>query len=297
MFETLTLEIDDRVATITINRPDRMNAISDPLTVEYRQAIRELDENDAVRVIIVTGAGDKAFSAGYDLKDYPGAKRSVEDINRRYLDQQDFLLSNWRCTKPVIAMIDGFCLAGGMELALCCDMRYCSDRSRLGVLEARFAGAIGTMMAPWILGSRCRELIYTGDIIEADEALDIGLVDRVFPAETLQAEVMRIAKRMSRVAANCQRWNKKSINQSFETMGLMTALQRGTEMAAIMRTAGSTERDIFDDLRTNDSLQAALDWRKAQFAPFERLPRPGPRKPTEAEEPASLSNRRTGDFR
>ncbi|MBB4235884.1 enoyl-CoA hydratase/isomerase family protein [Rhizobium esperanzae] len=270
MFETLLFEVDDRVAVVTINRPDRMNAINDQLTVEYRALMAELDGNDDVRVIIVRGAGDRAFSAGYDLKEYPGAKRNIEQINDRYLDQQEFLLSNWRCSKPVIAMIDGFCLAGGLELALCCDIRYCSDRSQIGVLEARFAGAIGTMMAPWILGNKCRELIYTGDILDAHEALEVGLVERVFPTASLFEETLLVAKRMSRVAANCQRWNKRSINQSFETMGLFTALRHGADMAAMMRTAGSPERDMFDDLRTNVSLQAALDWRKQQFAPFEK---------------------------
>jgi enoyl-CoA hydratase/carnithine racemase len=278
MYTTLLVEIDDRVATVTIDRPARMNAFSDELTVEYRRVMEELDTDDNVRVVVVTGAGGRAFSAGYDLKDYPGKKRNVEQINGRYLDQQNFLLSNWRCSKPVIAMIDGYCLAGGLEFALCCDIRYCSDVSKIGVLESRFAGGIGTMMAPWILGNKCRELIYSGDILEADEALRIGLVDRVFPKHKLREESMRIAKRMSRVAASCQRWNKRAINQAFETMGLLTALRHGADLASILRIAGSPERDKFDELRTNESLQAALKWRADQFAPFERASSNDPTK-------------------
>jgi enoyl-CoA hydratase/carnithine racemase len=276
-YKTLLIEIDDLVASLTINRPDRMNAISDEMTVEYRHAIAALDKDDAVRVIVLRGAGERAFSAGYDLKDYPGAKRTVEQLNDRYADQQNFLLSTWRCSKPVIAMIDGYCLAGGLELALCCDIRYCSHGSRIGVLESRFAGGIGTLMVPWIIGHKCRELIYTGDTLDAPEALDIGLVDRVFAKETLAEETFRIAKRMSRVAASCQRWNKRAINQTFETMGMMTALRHGIDIASILRAAGSPERDKFDDLRTNESLEAALQWRAAQFAPYERT------KPSEIE--------------
>jgi enoyl-CoA hydratase/carnithine racemase len=271
MYDTLLVEIDDRVATIAINRPDRMNALSDRLAVEYRQLIRELDANDEVRVIVVTGAGGRAFSAGYDLKSDPGGRRNIEQINARFLDQQDFLMSNWRCSKPVIAMIDGYCLAGGLEFALCCDIRYCSDTSKIGVLESRFAGGIGTMIAPWVIGNKCRELIYTGDILNAQEALDAGLVDRVFPQDRLLEETARIAKRMSRVAASCQRWNKRAINQSFETMGLLTALRHGADLAAILRAAGSPERDTFDDLRDTQGLQAALTWRAEQFAAFEKL--------------------------
>jgi enoyl-CoA hydratase/carnithine racemase len=269
-FETLLIEIDDRVATIIINRPHRMNALSDQLTLEYVDAIATLDQDEDVRIIVVRGAGDRAFSAGYDLKDYPSKQRNVEELSERYLSQQRFLLSNWHCSKPVIAMIDGFCLAGGLELALCCDLRYCSARSKIGSLEARFAGAIGTMMFPWVLGARCRELIYTGDTLDAKEALDLGLVDRVFPDDELHAQTLKLAKRMSRVAATCQRWNKRSINHAFEAMGLMAALKQGSHMAAMMRAAGSPERAIFDDLRANQSLQAALQWRAEQFAPFEK---------------------------
>jgi enoyl-CoA hydratase/carnithine racemase len=269
-FNTLLVEIDDLVATVTINRPGRMNAISDELTIEYRQLLSELDKDAAVRVIVVRGAGDRAFSSGYDLKDYPGAKRTVEQLNDRYADQQDFLLSNWRCSKPVIAMIDGYCLAGGLEFALCCDIRYCTDVSKIGVLESRFAGGIGTMVIPWIIGNRCRELVYTGDTLTAAEAKEVGLVDRVFPKDAIVDETMRIAKRMSRVAASCQRWNKRAINQTFETMGLLTALRHGVDTASILRAAGSPERDTFDDLRANESLAAALKWRGDQFAPFEK---------------------------
>src|SRR5438445_10846278 len=102
-YKTLVLDIDDLVASLTINRPGEMNAISDEMTVEYRHAIAALDKDDAVRVIVLRGAGERAFSAGYDLKDYPGAKRTVEQLNDRYADQQNFLLSTWRCSKPVIA--------------------------------------------------------------------------------------------------------------------------------------------------------------------------------------------------
>jgi len=223
-----------------------------------------------VRVVIVSGAGNKAFCAGYDLRDSADApKRSIAELNDRYAWQQTFNLSVWNCSKPVNAMIDGYCLAGGLELASCCDIRYCSDSSRIGALEARFGGGMGTLMLPWILGNRCRELIYTGDILNADEALRIGLVDRVFPQDDLAAETMKIAKRMSRVAASCQTWNKRAINQTFEIMGLHSALRHGLDAASIMRAIGTPEREHFDELRRSEGLPAALAWRKALFAPFE----------------------------
>jgi enoyl-CoA hydratase/carnithine racemase len=269
-YQTLTLTIDDRVASLTLNRPHRMNAISEQLLEEFKQAIAAIDKDDEVRVVIVSGAGGKAFSAGYDLQDSVGRpKPSIAELNERYAWQQTFNLSVWHCSKPVIAMIDGYCLAGALELASCCDIRYCSDTSRIGALEARFGGGMGTLMLPWILGNKCRELVYTGDILSAEEALRIGLVDRVFPKSTLAAETLRIAKRMSRVAASCQTWNKRAINQTFETMGLQTALRHGVDAASILRAIGSPEREKFDELRRTEGLQTALAWRKSLFAPFE----------------------------
>lgn len=269
-YQTLTLTVDDRVASLTLNRPERMNAFSEELLEEFKQAMSTVDRDPEVRVVIVSGAGGRAFSAGYDLKETAGApKRGLAELHARYADQQVFNLSVWNCSKPVIAMIDGYCLAGALELASCCDIRYCSQGSKIGALEARFGGGMGTLMLPWILGSKCRELIYTGDILGADDALRIGLVDRVFPKADLAAETMRIAKRMSRVAASCQTWNKRAINQTFEIMGLTAALRQGTDAAAILRAIGSPERETFDALRGSEGLEAALAWRKSLFQPFE----------------------------
>ncbi|MCW3475517.1 enoyl-CoA hydratase/isomerase family protein [Limobrevibacterium gyesilva] len=269
-YQTLELVVDDRVASLTLNRPERMNAFTEELLVEFKQAIAAVEKDEAVRVIIVSGAGGKAFSAGYDLRDGAEApKRSIAELNERYDWQQTFNLSVWHCSKPVIAMIDGYCLAGALELAACCDIRYCSDTSRIGALEARFGGGMGTLMLPWILGNKCRELVYTGDILPAEDALRIGLVDRVFPQADLAAETMRIAKRMSRVAASCQTWNKRAINQTFEIMGLHSALRHGIDAASILRAIGSPERETFDELRRTEGLAVALAWRKSLFAPFE----------------------------
>ena len=238
-YQTLTLTIDDRVAQLTLNRPARMNAFSDALLEEFKDAMTALDQDEAVRVVIVSGAGGKAFSSGYDLQttaEMP--KLSLEQLHARYAWQQTFNLSVWHCSKPVIAMIDGYCLAGALELAACCDIRYCSDTSKIGALEARFGG-------------------------------EIGLVDRVFAKNELAEKTLQIAKRMSRVAASCQSWNKKAINQTFEVMGIQTALKHGVDAAAILRAIGSPEREKFDELRRTEGLPAALAWRKALFEPFE----------------------------
>ena len=117
------------------------------------------------------------------------------------------------CSKPTIAVIDGYCLAGAMELAQMCDIRYCSDDARFGAIEARFSHGLATMIMPWIVGDHCRELIYTGDMFDAQEALRIGLVTRVYPKADLARETLKIAKRMSRVALSCLQWNKRALGR------------------------------------------------------------------------------------
>ncbi|MGV7219519.1 enoyl-CoA hydratase/isomerase family protein, partial [Bradyrhizobium sp. UFLA05-112] len=215
-YEFLKYEIDERVATITFNNPDRHNALSSPMKKEFRTAIAKAEEDEHIRVIIVAGAGGKAFSTGYDLKEASDIPRgSIEDWRNRVADDCDFTYRVWSCSKPVIAQIEGYCLAGGFEFAQMCDVRYCSDESKFGVVESRFSSGLATLVMPWIIGARCRELIYTGDTIGANEAKEMGLVNRVFPKDRLQVETMKVAKRMSLVSMACLQWNKRAINQTF----------------------------------------------------------------------------------
>ena len=196
-FNTILYETDDRVATITLNRPNRMNALSLELCGEVKAAFAEADRDPAVRVVIITGAGGKAFSAGYDIKDGDeGMKEGIAAWSERLRHDLGFTYAPWNCSKPVIAMIDGYCLAGALEFAQMCDMRYCTPDSKFGVVETRFSAGIATLAMPWVMGSRCRELIYTGDTIDGNEALRLGLVNRVMPKDKLRAETMKIARRM-----------------------------------------------------------------------------------------------------
>ncbi len=269
-YQYLLYSVEDRVATLTLNRPERHNALSQGLVDEIMAAVAEADADPEVRVVIVTGAGGKAFSAGYDIKESAEKpKRTLAEWRARMQKDIKFTYSVWDCSKPVIALIDGICYAGALEFAMCCDMRYCSDVSTFAAVEARFSNGIATMIMPWLIGQKSRALIYTGDAIDAAEALRVGLVDGVFPKDEVQAQVTKIARRMSRVSLDCLRWNKRSINQAFETMGLRNAIAYGAEACAIMDSVGSPEAEKFDSIRRSEGLGAALKWRTEQFAPYE----------------------------
>ncbi len=269
-YENLIYCVEDRVATITLNRPEHMNALSQKLVDEIIDSVARADRDTEVRVILITSAGGKAFSSGYDIKESAQKpKRGLVEWRARMQKDLQFTYSVWDCSKPVIAVIDGFCLAGALEFVMCCDVRYCSDDAKFGAVEARFSNGIATMIMPWLIGQRCRALLYTGDIFDAAEAYRLGLIDKVFPKASLSAEALKIARRISRVSVDCLRWNKRAINQTFETMGLRSAIQYGSEACAILDATGSPEADKFEAIRRSEGLSVALKWRAGQFAPYE----------------------------
>src|SRR5262249_19242026 len=154
------------------------------------------DRDPEVRVIMVTGAGGRAFSAGFDVNDEDvevksgGEKQRTVDDWKKMLDRSfQFHYSVFKCSKPVIAMIDGYCLGGALDFVTMCDLRYCSDDARFGAVEVRYALGVQMMSLPWVIGQRCRELMYTGDMFDAQEAFRLGLVNRVFPKGQLEEEV------------------------------------------------------------------------------------------------------------
>jgi enoyl-CoA hydratase len=268
-YQNILYAVDDRVAVITLNRPKQHNALSTGLIAEVLDAIAKADQDPDVRVLVVTGAGGAAFSAGYDMKESAEqTDHSFAASRARTQYDVKFVSSAWDCSKPVIAMIDGHCLAGAFEFAMFCDSRYCSDASSFACLEARFASAV-TPILPWLIGQRSRALIYTGDRFDAAEAYRLGVVDKVFPKDQLRAEVMKIAKRMSRVSLEFLRLNKRAINHTFEAMGFRNSIQHGAELAAVMLAAGSPEGDRFNEIRKSEGLAAAVRWRDEQFKPYE----------------------------
>src|SRR5678816_3379563 len=194
-YETLLVEKQDRVAVITINRPDKRNALNIKTREEGAALLDELRNDESIRVIVFTGAGDKAFIAGADIAEFAG---------RTSITQRDVMMSRSLFTaidsfpKPVIAMINGYCLGGGCELAMACDIRIASETASFGQPEINLGiipGGGGTQRLTRIVGEgKAMEMILTGEIIDANTAFLIGLVNHVVPAAQLEAKTMEIAK-------------------------------------------------------------------------------------------------------
>ena len=194
----LLYEVKDGVATLTLNRPTKLNAVNDAMREALAQRVQEINRDPGVRVVVVRGAGSRAFSAGSDIYETSGRtpleKRDTVEMEAPHLLR--------RCLKPVVAMIRGYALGGGLELALACDLRVASENAQFGLPEVTLGwipGAGGTQYLPRLVGrGMAAYLLYTGERIDATQAKAAGLVDVLVPDDTLEAETARVAGLIAR---------------------------------------------------------------------------------------------------
>jgi len=224
MGDTVLLEKADRVAILTINRPDKMNALSEQVRSELMAALAEIEKDDGLGVVVITGAGDKAFIAGADIGEFEG--RSPFDQRWAMRSPRVFdVMATY--PKPVIAMINGYCLGGGCELSMSCDIRTASENASFGQPEINLGlipGGGGTQRMPRIVGmGQAMRLILSGDRIKAAEAKEIGLVDLVFPHEELRAKTLELASRIASKSPLTLRVAKEAMRAS-ERMGVEEGL-------------------------------------------------------------------------
>ena len=231
-FETLLYEVNDRVAVITLNRPQHLNAIIDPMPRELRRAVEAADADANVHVIVLQGAG-KGFCGGYDLVAYaetggemPGNQEMPWDPTEDYAMMSrntDDFMALWRSRKPTICKIHGAAAAGGSDIALCCDMIIMAEDARIGYPPARVWGIPTTMMWVYRLGiERAKRMLFTGDLIDGREAQALGLILKAVPANSLDEEVEKLCQRIKGVPRNQLMMSKLTVNQAYENMGLHT---------------------------------------------------------------------------
>jgi enoyl-CoA hydratase len=252
----LLLERDGGVAIISINRPEKRNALNTATVDELRRIILELKRDDTVRVVILTGSGDKAFVAGADINEL-AVQSPVGGRDHGRTGQHVFDLLE-HMGKPVIAAINGVALGGGCELAMACTLRIAADTARLGQPEINLGlmpGYGGTQRLPRLVGKgRALELLLTGDALSADEAWRIGLVNRVVPAAELMAEVRKLAQALAAKAPIAMRYIIDAVNQGMD----MSLGDAQTYEATLFGLVSTTE-----DMR--EGTKAFLEKRKAEF--------------------------------
>jgi len=248
------LLIDDpapMVRRLTLNRPEKRNAISNALRAEVFEALDAADADDAVRVTILRGAGT-CFSAGYDLGGGtrpPFPYETARGAGHWARHVVDGCFRVWDLAKPVIAQVHGWCLAGGSELATACDLVYVAEDAQIGYPPVRMMSPPDNQFHPWLCGLRpAMEMMLTGDAMDGLEAVRVGFANRAFPATDLDAEVLRMAERIAKIPTDVQQMNKRSVHRAMEIMGLRAAIRAGTEIQALALTTQSS-RDTFAQVR------------------------------------------------
>jgi enoyl-CoA hydratase len=254
-YETLLVERRDRVALITVNRPEKRNALNIKTREEGAQILEALRDDESVGVVIFTGAGDKAFIAGADIAEFAG---------RTALTQRDVMMGRSLFTaidtfpKPVIAMVNGYCLGGGCELALACDIRIASENASFGQPEINLGiipGGGGTQRLTRLVGEgKAMELILTGDIINAQTAYNLGLVNLVVPAADLEAKTMEMANRIAEKSPVALRMAKEAVKLASRSL-LDEGLRREVDLFAL----------CFSSEDKDEGVSAFLEKRKPVF--------------------------------
>lgn len=254
-YETILVERSDRVSIITINRPEKRNALNIKTRTEGAAVLDQLRADDSVRVVIITGAGDKAFIAGADIAEF---------ANRTAIAQREVMLERSLFNaiegfpKPVIAMVNGYCLGGGCEVALACDIRIASDKASFGQPEINLGiipGGGGTQRLTRLVGEgKAMELILSGEIIDAQAALSIGLVNQVVPADQLRTKTMEIANRIAEKSPIALRLAKEAVSLASRS-NLDEGLRREVDLFAL----------CFSSEDKDEGVRAFLEKRKAEF--------------------------------
>ncbi len=216
MYKTLIYEKKENTGLLTINRPEKMNVISQELTAELSLLLDEIENDAELRVIVITGAGDKAFMAGADINEL--VDRDARLGRRVSRKRQEIFSRIENLHVPVIAAVNGYALGAGLELALACSIRICSEMAQFGAPEVKLGiipGDGGTQRLPRLVGQgRAMEMIITGDFIDAQEAYRIGLVNKVIPPEKLEEEAMELAKKIASRPPLAVRYAKEAVNRS-----------------------------------------------------------------------------------
>ena len=266
-FSTIIYETLGGVARITLNRPERANALNQTMLGEIGEALDAAEGDGSVRAIIVRGAGT-AFSSGFDLKEQMERRPTGVEQWRPILRKGfDTVMRFWHSPKPTIAAVRGPCLAGACELALACDLTIAAEDAFFGEPELKFGAGIVVMILPWIVGPKlAKEIILTGaDRIGAERAHQIGMINRIVPSAKLDEAALQLARHIAAIDPGLVKETKRAINKTLQAQGMLEALEAALEIDLAIEGGGSPDKVQFMDIARRDGLKAALAWRDGRF--------------------------------
>ena len=263
--QDLQLEKRDAVARIAIDRTDRLNSLRMGHTDRaILEALKALESDGTTKVVILTGAGDKAFCTGWDMEAIDDA--SLEDLESLIRTNLELFFGVWNSALPVVAAINGYAVGTGSALALACDLALAADHARLGEPEIRH-GALSPFLAlPFMTHSKAvHEIYYSGDLVDADELYRLGLVNRVVPGKELEALSWRYAARLAKVPAYSLQMTKRSLRAAYDVMGFSSAIRQHGLADTLVIGADFPEQRALLDILVKQGMRAFLDARDGPF--------------------------------
>jgi enoyl-CoA hydratase len=263
--ETVLYERRGPIALLTLNRPDKLNAVNGQMVTELGQALDDAEADEQVRAVVLCGAG-RAFSAGFDLD--MGEGSGLEFLRSELRKDFDIIMRFWDFPKPTVAAVHTFCLGSGMEMAVACDITVAAEGCRFGAPEVKFGSGIVAMILPWVIGlKQAKELLLTGDDrVSAERALSIGLVNRVVPQDAYLDEALAVARSIAANDLIAVRLTKEAVNRGAEIMGMRQGLLQGLELGVIAEDSETPESREFNAILEKDGAKAALAWQEARLA-------------------------------
>ena len=262
--EPVLYEARGPAAWVTLNRPDKLNALSDAIVAGLHDAMARAEADDEVKLLVLTGAG-RAFSAGFDIDQDFGV--DTADGWWGVLEKDVAITMRLRTfPKPTIAAVRGWCLGGACDLAMACDMVVAAEDAKFGEPEIRFGSCPVTMLMPFVIGEKkTNELLYTGDAIDAAEAERLGLVNRVVQGDELQAAVDELVRKIAPTPLPVLRLTKIALLRAYEAMGMQQAVHANLDLSAIINAVDTPETREFNEIARRDGLKAALAWRDSRY--------------------------------
>jgi enoyl-CoA hydratase len=255
------------IRRLTMNRPAALNALNGELMDALMDALDQAAEDDRVRVLILRGAG-RAFCAGYDLnEDAVGGSMDAGDWHRVLKHDNHRMLRFLDHPKPIVASVHSYCLAGGTDLMLACDLAVAAGDAYFGYVDVRFGSGVVSMFLPWVIGVRAaKELLFTGDDrVTAEEALRLGLVNRVVPRDRLDEATLELAEDIAKNEPFVVQATKQAVNRAWDVAGFRDAMEANTEIDAKIESANLPARDEFRRITQERGLKAAIAWRDAKY--------------------------------
>jgi enoyl-CoA hydratase len=262
-------DIDDKVGIITLNRPDKLNAISHELQLALTETFERADADSATSVVLLRANG-RSFCAGYDIgAKGPGAddwRRDPTTAHAHLQPQLEFEMTPWLMKKPVIASVQGHVLGGGCELVMLCDLTIAADDATFGEPEVRFSAVGPAIVMPMIIGyKKARELLYFGDRIDARTALDLGMINRIVPLAELGGASLNYAKRLSLISPEALYATKRAVNRVADAAGFRAALYAGLDVVGPLYATTTELGARFRTIAATEGVPAAVRWRSKQF--------------------------------